>query len=239
LGESSGPDIGGHGHNHVLRDQDALWRDLLDLAARVSSSLSTAVEALCGTRTDLVAEVRAGERAVDRWEVRIERECLRILALYGLAASDLRRVVAALRVIRDLEGLADLAENLAKRAKKLGKDPVATPYLARLRALAERSLLLVRMSISALEELDPERARHVIASDKEVDSIRLEVVSEIKRAIPEDPDRVATWLRLINSARNLERAADHATNIAEAVVAMKEGAIIRRGDSIENGGALE
>jgi phosphate transport system protein len=70
----------------------------------------------------------------------------------------------------------------------------------------------------------------VIASDRQVDSLRLQIVEEIKRAIPDKPERVATWLRLINSARNLERAADHATNIAEAVVAMKEGAIIRRRD---------
>ena len=230
VAEATTLDESGLGHNHVVRDQDALWRDVLDLAAHVESALATAVEALCQARPDLVAEVRAGERAVDRWEVRIERECLRILALYGLAASDLRRVVAALRVIRDLEGLADLAENLVKRAKKLGKDPVAAPYLARLRSLADRALELVRGSLTALEDLDPELARHVIASDRQVDSLRLQIVEEIKRAIPDKPERVATWLRLINSARNLERAADHATNIAEAVVAMKEGAIIRRRD---------
>ena len=76
-------------------------------------------------------------------------------------------------------------------------------------------------------------ARRVIEADRAVDRNRLAVVADIKRALTEKPDRVNTWLRLINSARNLERAADHATNIAEAVVSMKEGAIIRRGDAEE------
>jgi phosphate transport system protein len=213
------------------RDQEGLWREILSLADYVEKSLVTAVDALCDARPDLIAAVRAEEREIDRWEVRIEQECLRVLALYGLVASDLRRVVSALRVNRDLEGLADLAENIAKRAKKLSKDPIALPFLKGLRTLADLALPLVHDSLSALRTLDPVLARRVIEADRAVDRHRLALVSELKHALIERPDRVNTFLRLINSARNLERAADHATNIAEAVVSMKEGAIIRRGDA--------
>jgi phosphate transport system protein len=215
----------------VHRDQEQFWREVLALADDVERALKTAVEALCEARPDLIAGVKAEEAAIDRWEVRIERECLRLLALYGLVASDLRKVVAALRVNRDLEGLADLAENIAKRAKKLSQDPVARPYLARLRSLADLALPLVHDGLESLRTLDPDLARRVIEADIDVDRHRLAIVAELKQALRGQPDRVNTWLRLINSARNLERAADHATNIAEAVVTMKEGRVFRRGES--------
>jgi phosphate transport system protein len=217
------------------RDQEELWRGILSLADDVEKALKTAVDALCDARPELIAMVRAEEKEIDRSEVRIEQECLRLLALYGLVASDLRMVVSALRINRDLEGLADLAENIAKRAKKLSKDPVALPHLPRLRTLAELALSLVHDSLHSLRGLDPMRARRVIEADRVVDRHRLAVVAELKRALVQKPDRVNTWLRLINSARNLERAADHATNIAEAVVSMTEGAIIRRGDIEDSG----
>jgi phosphate transport system protein len=216
------------------RDQDALWQAILGLADNVEQALKTAVDALCDARPELIATVRAEEKRIDISEVRIEQECLRILALYGLVASDLRRVVSTLRVNRELEGLADLAENIAKRARKLSTDQDARPFLSRLRTLAELSLSLVHDGLDSLRTLDPMLARRVIEADRAVDRNRLAVVAEIKRALTDKPDRVNTWLRLINSARNLERAADHATNIAEAVVSMKEGAIIRRGDAEED-----
>ena len=123
-GEGGGPSQGRPG-GHSIREQEELWREVLDLAAEVESAYRSAVTALCEGRLDLVDAVVAREAAVDRWEVRIEEACLRVLALYGLVASDLRRVMAALRINRDLEGLADLAENLAKRAS--GSSPATPP----------------------------------------------------------------------------------------------------------------
>src|SRR5262249_31012151 len=141
---------------HVLRDQQGLWREVISLADYVAGALRTAVEALCATRPDLIAEVRAEEEEIDRWEVRIERECLRSLALYDLVASDLRRVITAMRVSHELEGLADLAENLAKRGRKLARDPLAADYLPELRSLAEESVGLVNQSLEALRTVDAE-----------------------------------------------------------------------------------
>jgi phosphate transport system protein len=203
------------------------------MAAYVETALNTAVEALCQGRLDLVAGVKADEKEIDRWEVRIEAECLRVLALYGLVASDLRRVVVAMRVNRELEGLADIAENLAKRASKLSRDPLAQPFLPKLGLLAAEALSVVDQSLKALDAVDADLARRVILSDNAVDRHRKAILDELKTALAAEPDRVSSWLRLISSARNLERAADHATNIAEAVVYLKEGVFLRRGDSSE------
>lgn len=219
----------------VQRDQEGLWREVLDMAAYVETALRAAVQALCQNRIDLVDTVRAEEKLIDRWEVRIESECLRVLALYGLVASDLRRVVAALRINKDLEGLSDIAENLAKRAKKLNDDPSATPFLPRLDALAAEALAVVDNSLTALRSLDADLARRVILSDSAVDRSRALILGELTAAVRAEPERVNTWMRLINSARNIERAADHATQIAESVVYMKEGVILRRGDTGEFG----
>jgi phosphate transport system protein len=214
----------------AFRDQEGLWREVLGMAAEVEVALKSGVQALCEGRLDLVEQVRAEEQAIDRWEVRIETECLRVLALYALVASDLRRVVAALRINRDLEGLADLAENLAKRARKLTSDPAAAPFLPRLCLLAQEAVGVVDLGLSALRVIDADLARRVIEADRAVDGQRAALLTDLKDAVRAQPERVNTWLRLISSARNLERAADHATNIAEAVVYMKEGVTLRRGD---------
>jgi phosphate transport system protein len=226
-----GPDPGSSpAGGHAVREQEDLWREVLGLASEVEGAFRAAVTALCQGRLELVESVRAREAEVDRWEVRIESSCLRVLALYGLVASDLRRVVSALRVNRDLEGLADLAENLAKRARKLAGNPAAAPFLPRLCLLADESLRVVDDGLAALRGVDSALARRVIEADRAVDSHRSAILAELKAAVRATPEQTSTWLRLISSARNLERAADHATNIAEAVVYMKEGVILRRGD---------
>lgn len=217
---------GGHPkHEH-------LWSEVLGLAGYVESVLRTAIAALCEGRTDLVAQVRTEEAEIDRWEVRIEQACLRALALYDLVASDLRRVVASLRINRELERLADIAESLAKRARKLGRDPVSREFLPRICQLAQATLDVVDGSLQALRTLDSQRAR-LLLTDRKADRRRGAIVAELKQKIRDDPDHVGTWLRLISSARNLERAADHATHIAAAVVYVQEGVLLHKGEQPE------
>jgi phosphate transport system protein len=212
---------------HFLTDMEALWRQVLRQAAMVETTLSTSVQALCDGRADLADGVKVDEESIDRWEVQIERECLKILALHQPVASDLRRVAAILRINGDLERMADLARHIAKRARKLVEEPIGRALPRRLESMATAALELVRASLDALALGDTDQARAVIAGDRKVDRDRRAVVQELKQAIREDPDRLDSWLRLINAARNLERVADHATNIAEAVVYLKEGDIIR------------
>jgi len=212
---------------HFLRDMEGLWENVLKLAAVVETALSNSIKALCDGRPDLAAEVKGGESAINDWEVRIERDCLKILALHQPVASDLRRVAAILKINGDLERIADLADHIASRARKLARKspPIAIP--PQLEAMAREALNQVHDSLDALAKSDVELARLVISADRGVDGLRRAVLKELKDAIRREPDLVTTWLRLINTARNIERVADHATNIAEAVIYLKEGDIIR------------
>ena len=107
----------------ALKKQDALWNELLQLAAAVESALQTSMTALSEDRPDLLAEVKEQEQAIDRWEVRIEQECLSILALFDPTACDLRRIVGVLKIDQELERMADLAVHVAKRAKSWPRLP--------------------------------------------------------------------------------------------------------------------
>lgn len=208
------------------RDQEALWQEVLQMAGTVETALARSVRSLCDGQPATADDVKADEQRIDRWEVRIERECLRILALYGPVASDLRRVAVVLKINGDLERIADLAEHIAKRTRKLAREgglPIP-PYLAE---LGEASLGLVRDGLNALGDADPSRARAVIVADKQVDRRLRSALKQMKQEIQQDPDKVDAFLRLMNTARDLERAADHAANIAKAIVFLKEGDIIR------------
>jgi phosphate transport system protein len=216
---------------HFLRDLEGLWAGVLKLAAVVEDALNRSVRALCDGRADLAEEVRGEERAVDRWEVQIERECLKILALHQPVACDLRRVAVVLKINGNLERMSNLARNIARRVKKQSQsesgDPRGCPIPEQLESMALETLEQVRDSLDALAKSDALLARAVIAGDRRVDRRYRIVLAELKDQIRRDPDRLNTWLRLINTARNLERIADHATCIAEAVVYLKEGDIVR------------
>jgi phosphate transport system protein len=212
---------------HFLRDLEGLWAGVLKLAAVVEDALNRSVRALCDARADLAEEVKGEERAVDRWEVQIERECLKILALHQPVACDLRRVATVLKINGNLERMSNLARNIAKRVKKQASDNPVSPIPQQLESMALETLEQVRDSLDALAKADTTLARAVIAGDRRVDRRYRAVLAELKDEIRRDPGRLNTWLRLINTARNLERVADHATSIAEAVVYLKEGDIVR------------
>jgi phosphate transport system protein len=214
---------------HILKEQQDLWNQVLKLSATVAAALTASVEALRANRADLAREVKIEEKMIDDWEVKIEQECVRILARYGPTASDLRRVIAAMRISSELERMADLAEHIANRVKKRLQTADTAPVPGSLDALATAALALVNDSLAALTHDDAELAQQVIREDRGVDRLRRAVCKELKDAIRQEPDRVDTWLRLINTARNFERVADHAVNIAETVVYLKEGDIIRHG----------
>jgi phosphate transport system protein len=212
---------------HFIRDMEGLWGEVLKMAGVVETALSTSVRALNEGRTDLATEVRTGETVINSWEVQIEQLCLRILALHQPVASDLRRVAVALKINSDLERMGDLANHIANRARKLIKREESNLVTPELEGLSLEVLAQVRDTLDALAKSDADLARAVIAGDRGIDRRRVVVVRELKDSIRRDPERVDTWLRLINIARNLERVADHATNIAEAVIYLKEGSIIR------------
>jgi len=212
---------------HALREQDALWANFLALAASVVNSLEKSVQAICDGRFDLISEVENEEEDSDRREVLIEQECLRILALYEPVASDLRRMATVLKVNRDLERIADLALRVARRARKLARNPGGMAMPEALKQLARDVLSQVRASYRALASRDLAAARAVIAGDTAIDAQYRALRKQFKAGLAQHTEQLDAWLKLMNTARNLERIADHATGIAQTVVYLVEGIIIR------------
>ncbi len=210
-----------------VRDMEGLWSEVLKLAAVVEDALDQSIHALCDGRGELADEIKLRKGTVDRWEVQIERECVRVLALHQPVASDLRRVAAVLKINGDLERLCDLARHIAKRVKKLATDPEAFPVPQSLENLALEALSQIHASLDALTESNVMQAQAVIAADQQVDRHYRTVQKQLKQEIIRNPARINTWLRLVNTARNLERIADHAAKIAESVIYLKEGEILR------------
>ena len=180
---------------HFLRDMEGLWARVLKQAAVVEDALNTSVRALCDGRADLAANVKGGDKAIDRWEIQIERDCLRVLALHQPVASDLRRIAVVLRINNDLERMADLARHIAKlRFKKLANccamPPTAIPE--ELESMAVESMAQVRDSLDALIKGDADLARRVIGGDRRIDRHQRLVRKGLKDAIRRDPDRLNT-----------------------------------------------
>lgn len=212
---------------HILKTLDELWVEALSFAAIVESTFATSVTVFCNQRPELAADVKAREREIDRKEVAIEAECLRVLALYEPVASDFRRVLTVLRVNRDLERIGDLAARIAKRARKLALSaaPVAIPEA--LEELAVAATQALGGALDSLAKCDATIGRSVISEDHHLSEYRRAVRGELKGAIRRDVARLDDWLYLMDIARHLERVGDHAKGIAEAVVYLKEGKIVR------------
>lgn len=212
---------------HLRDELDHLTANLVAMAEVVDEAVRRALRAFHEGRTDLARQVMDGDAAIDREEVRIEEECVRLLVLSMPAASDLRRIIAVMRIDNDLERIADLAVDIAEEAG----DPIDLhenrPVVAMLRTMADRALQMVDNALNAFVGSDVSLARTVMAMDDEVDRLDRSIRVEATRAIQSDPGRTQEAIRLLAVSRHLERVADHATNIAEDVVYLKQGAIIR------------
>jgi phosphate transport system protein len=215
---------------HILRVQEDLWAESLRMASIVEATFALSIRALCEGQPELAAEVKEHERDIDRREVAIERECLRVLALYEPVARDLRRVLTILRINRDLERIGDLSARIAKRVNRMARCPGPIPISEPLEALATGAANNFHDALDALVQSDAEAARSVLSRDRQIDKHRRTVLKALKVSLVNEPGRVDVWLRLMNIARNLERVGDHAVHIAEAVVYLKEGRLIRHAE---------
>jgi phosphate transport system protein len=210
-----------------VRDLERLWSELLKFAAVVEETLDRCIQALRDGRVDQAREVKGQKRLVDRWEVEIEQECVRVLALHQPVASDLRRVAAVLKINGDLHRLCGLARHIAKRVAKLAADPRAAPIPQALEDLGLEALDQVHESLDALTRSNVALARSVIDADQRIDRDYRALQKQLKQEIVLSPERINTLLRLVNTARNLERIADHAVKIAESVIYLEQGDILR------------
>jgi phosphate transport system protein len=212
---------------HFLRELDLLWSEFLSLSKDVVDTLEKSVRAVCEGQFDLIPEVENEEADSDRREVLIEQECLRILARYEPVASDLRRLATILKVNRDLERIADLALRIARRARKLSRDPSGLAMPETLKNLALLVVEDVRTCHDALVRGDAVLARKVIDDDNPIDASYRALRKDFKSNLVSHADQIDAWLILLNTARNLERIADHATGIAQTIVYLLDGVIIR------------
>jgi phosphate transport system protein len=211
---------------HLERDLDDLQKDLLALAASVEEAIHKAIRALQDRDVALAEEVIDGDNDIDEEENHVEEECLKVLALHQPVAVDLRRVTAVLLINTDLERMADLAEDIAERAVTLARWP-AIPIPADLQRMTDLTSSMVRQALDAFVNLDPKLARLVCRLDDEVDRYNKSIIDELIRLMQRSPDLVEPGLSFFSATRHLERIADHATNIAEDVIYLVEGAIVR------------
>jgi phosphate transport system protein len=210
---------------------EGLKRQLLSLCALVEEQVDVAVRALAACDADMAVAVKERDAEVDRREVEIEEECLKILALHQPVAIDLRLVVAVLKINNDLERIGDLAVNVARKAAALAAGPpIETPF--DLPAMWEKTRLMLRDSLDAFVNRDAALAESVCARDDEVDRMKHEIRRQAESMMRTQPDRLQWFLRLLAVTRNLERIADHATNIAEDVIYLIDGRIVRHGSAV-------
>ena len=214
---------------HLQRQIDQLKQKILFVGSMVESAIANAVSALVERDENLAGKVLEEDAEIDRMEVDVEEDCLKILALYQPVAVDLRFVVAVLKINNDLERMGDLAKNIAKRVLYLARvDRVDVPV--DFRTMAVRAQDMVKRSLDALVTADSSLAHRVRQDDDELDGMRRMIHEEIRAAVRKRPEQTETLLKLYSVAKHLERLGDMATNVAEDVIYMVEGDIVRHLD---------
>jgi phosphate transport system protein len=211
---------------HLLRDLSNLQRDLLSLASLVEETIHKSARALQDRDPKIARAVIAADAQIDLEENQLHEDCLKILALHQPVAIDLRRIVSTMMITTDLERMGDLAEEIAERALTLCNPP-HLPVPGKLKRMADIARRMVGLSLDAFVNMNKDQAEEVLVDDDEVDRCNDEIIQEIIRAMKRSPDMVEPGLSMFSATRHLERIADHATNIAEDVIYLVEGEIVR------------
>jgi phosphate transport system protein len=211
---------------HIAREIESLKKRILTLSAMVEESFDRSVQALNRMDGVLARQVIDADVQVDQFEVDIEEECLKVLALHQPVANDLRFIVSILKINNDLERIADLAANIAERVldlQKLERIPIPFDFAT----MSGKVHDMVRKSLDSLVNLDPRMAREVIGLDDEVDQMHHETYGLVIDQIKQHPDHIHALICYLVISRYLERIADQSTNIAEDTLYLVEGKIVR------------
>jgi phosphate transport system protein len=214
-------------HKYRLeREVSKLKKGILGLSAMVENAVHLAVKSVGERNAQMARAVIDGDEEIDQAEVDLEEDCLKLLALYQPVAIDLRYIVAVLKINNDLERIGDLALNIAERAVLLSRlPPSEIPF--DFQGMAEKVKSMLRTSLDALVELDPNLASEVCRADDEVDALLREMYLIVEKGMRENPGQIETLMIMLGISRLLERIADHTTNIAEDVIYMTTGQIVR------------
>ncbi len=211
---------------HLHRDMDRIHHQLLSLSATVEDMIDKAATVFRERRFQLADEVAEADVFVDQEEVIIEEECLKMLALHQPVAVDLRRVATVLKVNNDLERIADLAVNVAQRARCVSEYP-EFPIPVQIDRMVSKAMQMVRGAMDAFVNLDTKAARDVMKMDDIVDALNVEIIEELQRIMQKDSALVVPGMHCFSASRHIERIGDQATNIAEDVIYLVEGEIVR------------
>ena len=212
------------------REIENLKKLILSLGAIVEEQIQRSLLSLERRDMELAEEVIKRDNEVDSLEILIEEECLKILALYQPVAKELRFVVAVLKMNNDLERMADLATNIGKRARYLSKKE-KIDLVEDFSVVGDKVQSMVKKSLDALVNTDINLAKEVLAADDEVDKLTKQMLKKTINAIEKDPHKTKEYFSIRSISKNLERMADSATNIAEDVVYLCSGEIIRHSET--------
>ena len=211
---------------HFHEELEALKQTLLAMGALVENQIRHAMQALVDRDDALASEVIERDRQVNAYDVEVDAQCVELLALHQPAAGDLRFITTAMKIVTDLERIGDQAVNIGQRVIELNREPQLKPYID-LPRMAERAQAMVKESLDAFVARDTELARRVRSEDDEVDALKEQIFRELLTFMMEDPRSIPRAIRLILISRCMERVADHATNIAEMVIYLVEGKMVR------------
>ena len=211
---------------HLQRDLDSLKKDIVHLGSLVQNSTQSVVEFL-GTKSEQqLQEVLEYEDRINELEVDIEEHCLKVLALHQPVAIDLRFIIVIMKVNNDLERMGDQAVNISHRVKSLVDGP-ELPISLPIDEMTNAVQRMVSLSLEALVSQDPAIARKVVDMDDIVDDLNAQTYDLIRETIQANPSLVNTAMSMATISSNLERIGDLCTNIAEEVIFMVEGQVIR------------
>jgi phosphate transport system protein len=211
---------------HFHEELEALKQTLLAMGGLVEDQIRRAMRALL-ERDDVIAqEVIDRDRQVNTYDIEVDEQCVNLLALHQPAAGDLRFITTAMKIVTDLERIGDQAVNIAQRALELNREPQLKPYID-LPRMADKAQRMVKESLDAFVARDTALARQVCGEDAEVDALKEQIFRELLTYMMEDPRTVSRAIRVILISRFMERVADHATNIAEMVIYLVEGKMVR------------
>ena len=211
---------------HLQKEIEKLKKQIVLLAGTVEKRVADAVKSIDQRDAQLAQQIKDSDQIIDQTEIEVEEECLKTLALYQPVAMDLRFIVAVLKINSDLERIGDEAVNIAGRSLNINAYPRIEINFD-LKNLAHKVMAMLKRSLDALVNMDAAMAHAVIDADDEIDETVQMLFQQVKDEIRRQPEKIDYIIEYMRINRHLERIADHATNIAEDIVYMIEGKIVR------------
>ena len=218
---------------HFRKELEKIKKEILTLGFMVEEQVQSAIEAVGTGDIELAEKIIQKDLEIDEMEVDIEEDCLKVLALHQPVAIDLRFLIAVIKINNDLERIGDQAVNVAERVVVTAKGE-QMDFFFDYTSMGAKAQTMLKMSLDALINMDDDVAWQVVRLDDEVDQIKAEAYDRIKAAMREHPDKIGYLINLLLISRHIERMADHTTNIAEEVIYLIEGEIVRHAQYLES-----